>query len=328
MGRAVVLGYWAGIARIGRRIRLLAGRLCHYAVAEAKQGSAVTDRTEKPEDASATSPLRSLSPLGVARPSAHAVEPPLPFRDAEVKERLPHRPWWQRVFGRAAVASAGFTAIAVPGAAQASTVLMQVVTTPVADVVTTQQSDVDQVQAVLDWLDAHEHQAGQDQAWPGVFEAVLSHVAEKAADLAIDACMMLAARGIWRAAKRRSGRPHEAENLRAAAEAVALQDEWLSAALGAPMARAGRLVPSDADFLAAGRRYVAAMGERLKPSICAEKGFARGLAGDATKELGNHLRKSLFKGDVSGGLALAVSALAASIAKVGLENFCAGTPAA
>ncbi len=325
MGRAVVLGGWAGIARVGKQYWLRAGQFCQYAAVETVQGRAMTDRTEKPEDAAA-SRLRSLSPLRVARPSACPVEPALRLHDAEVIEPR-HRSWWRRVFGRAAAASAGFAAIAAPGAAQASVVQMQAVT-PVADVVTTQQSDVDQVQAVLAWLDAHEQQAVQHRAEPGVFKAVLSHVAEKAADLAINAVMMLAARGIWRAAKRRSGTPHEAENLGAAAEAVALQDEWLSAALDARMAPAGRLVPSDADFLAAGRRYVAAMGERLKPSICAEKGFARGLTGDATKELGNHLRKSLFKGDVSGGLALAVSALAACIVKVGLDNFCAGAPAA
>jgi hypothetical protein len=186
-----------------------------------------------------------------------------------------------------------------------------------------------------------------------IFDKILSHVTEHVVDLSIDACLILLAKGISRAAHefllRRIASitlfgEHEAatassdlgnDNFDKLASAVAAQDRWLITDAGDPSGHsasgvtasqsAAHAVRSDADFLAAGRRFFSNIAKHIKPTVCSEKSPIGKTTEDTIKWIGGEMRKELFKGEISEGLALTISGLAAAIAKVGLEKFCQQT---
>jgi hypothetical protein len=145
--------------------------------------------------------------------------------------------------------------------------------------------------------------------------------------MTIDACLILTVKGIWRAAgelySRRIVGEHETatassdpgdDNFDKLAFAVAAQDRWLIAE--------EHEVRSDADFLAGGRRFFANITKRIKPALCSENSPIAEATEDAIEWISGEMRKELFKGEISAGLAYAISGLAAAIGKVGLEKFC------
>jgi hypothetical protein len=184
---------------------------------------------------------------------------------------------------------------------------------------------------------------GRKDVAAGPFAVIVGRLADKAADLALDACLLLAAKGIWHlaVAVRARRRAREPERLAGevlglpaggpddgAAELAALtqwidgQDQAMIATAADPAPLAEPAEPEEARLLAMGRRMFERMRAAMRDAICAEKGIPRKLAGDTTKEVAEQLRKALGRGEVSTAGSLALAGLAAAVARLGFERFC------